>query len=87
MMKLRNILLSGVAVVSFSGCASDCTEEELQEKLLKITSKVQELATSGDVAKLMDFSNKANEISQAMKGSKDDLQAACQAADELLVEL
>ncbi|MCB1582723.1 MAG: hypothetical protein R3E90_16025 [Marinicella sp.] len=86
-MKLRNMLLAGVAVVGLVGCGSDCTEQELQDKLMEITTKVQELAASGDMGKLMEFSKKANEIGQAMKGSKDELQAACQAADELLSEL
>jgi outer membrane murein-binding lipoprotein Lpp len=86
-MKLRNWVLAAVAVVGFSGCSSTCTEDELQQKLLDITAKVQEMATSGEMAKLMEFSKKANEIGQAMKGSQDDLQAACKAADELLSEL
>lgn len=86
-MKLRNLVLAAVAVVGFSGCSSTCTEDELQQKLMEVTTKVQELATSGDMGKLMEFSKKANEIGQAMQGSQDDLQAACEAADELLSEL
>lgn len=86
-MKLRNLALAAVAVVGFSGCSSTCTEDELQKKLMEITAKVQELATSGDMGKLMEFSKKANDISQGMKGGEDDLQAACEAADELLSEL
>lgn len=86
-MKIKNIILASVAAVALAGCGSACTEEELQEKLMDITAKVQELATSGDMAKLMEFSQKANKISQGMKGSQDDMQAACEAADELLSEL
>ncbi len=86
-MKFKNIILVGVAVFGFSGCASNCTEEELQEKLMQITAKVQEIATTGDMGKLMELSKKANDISQGLKGSDDDLQAACTAADQLLDEL
>ena len=85
-MKYKQIILAVIAVLGLSGCSSTCTEEELQQKLMDITAKVQEMATSGDMGKLMEFSKKANEISQGMKGDSDDLQAACQAADDLLSE-
>ncbi|TDR22800.1 hypothetical protein [Marinicella litoralis] len=86
---LRNIklmLLAMIAVLGLSGCGSECTEEDLKAKLLELSEKVQGLAASGDMTKLIEFSQKANQISQSMQGG-DDIQAACEAADDLLDEL
>lgn len=80
------ILLILVAVVVLTGCGSQCTEDDLKEKIQEVTVKVQALATSGDMGKLMEFSKRANEISKTMQGG-DDIQAACDAADELLNQL
>ena len=83
---IRSLMLPTVAVLSLSACGSECTEEELGEKLQEISTKVQNLAASGDMAKLMEFSQKASKISNLSQGDSD-LQAACQAADDLLDEL
>ena len=79
----------GIAVLtifSLSGCSSTCTEEDLQAKSMELAAKVQELATSGDMGKLMEFSQKSMKISKAASEG-GDIQAACEAADELLASL
>ena len=69
-----------------SGCASECTEEDLKQKGLELTQKLQEAATSGDMSKIMSMTQKMQKL-KAMSNDKDDLQAACNAMDELLDEL
>ena len=86
-MKFKGMVCATVAMVALSGCSSTCTEDEMQAKLLEITEKVQDIAATGDMGRLMELSKKANDIGMRMKGSEDDLQAACEAADELLSEL
>ncbi len=86
MKSVKHMLLSTVLVLGLSGCGSECTEDDLKNKLQQVAVKVQALATSGDVTKLMEFSQKASRISQSTQGDSD-LQAACQAADDLLDEL
>ena len=85
--KVQTTLVSVVTILALSGCGSECTEESLKEKLQDISVKVQDLAASGDVSKLMELSMKASKISQTMQGGGENLQAACDAADELLDEL
>ena len=80
---LKLTLAAMTAVLTLSGCGSECNEEVLKE----ITVKVQDLAATGDLSKLMEFSQKAGKISQSMQGGGDNLQAACDAADDLLDEL
>lgn len=82
----KYLLIPVFAVVSLSGCGSECTEDDLKDKLQELSVKVQGLAASGDVTKLMEFSQKANQISKSMQGD-NDIQAACEAADDLLDEL
>jgi len=84
--KIKLLLISGVAVIALSGCGSACTEDDLKDKLQELSVKVQGLAASGDVSKLMEFSKKASEISKSMQDG-NDIQAACEAADDLLDEL
>ncbi len=84
--KTKVFLVAVFAVCGLSACGSDCTEDDLKDKLQELSVKVQDLAASGDMAKLMEFSQKANQISQSMT-SGDDIQAACDAADDLLSEL
>lgn len=86
MKKIKFILVSSVAILGLSGCGSECTEEDLKDKLQEISAKVQEMAASGDMAKLMEFSQKASKISQPKQGD-NNIQAACDAADDLLDEL
>lgn len=86
MKKIKVGLLSMVAVFGLSGCGSDCTEEELKEKLQELTVEIQGLAADGDMSKLMEFSQKAQKISQTTQ-DEDNIQAACEAVDELLDEL
>jgi outer membrane murein-binding lipoprotein Lpp len=84
---LKLTLAAMTAVLTLSGCGSECNEEVLKEKMQEITVKVQDLAATGDLSKLMEFSQKAGRISQSMQGGGDNLQAACDAADDLLDEL
>lgn len=84
-MKQKNIFVL-VCCLGLGACGEPCTEASLQEKSVEITEKIQKLATEGDVSKLMSLTQKAQKISQSMSGS-DDLEKACEAADELLDEL
>lgn len=83
---LNIALTSALLAFGLSGCGSDCSEESLKEKSEEISKKVEALAAAGDMQKMMEFAGKAMQISSAMQDS-DDLQAACDAADELLDEL
>ncbi|WP_154222215.1 hypothetical protein [Marinicella rhabdoformis] len=75
-----------LAATTISACSSTCTEEDLQAKAMELAEKVQKIAASGDMNKLMAFSQKSMKISKAAEAG-DDIQAACEAADELLSEL
>ena len=82
----KSIGIAALAIFSLSGCSSTCTEEDLRAKSMELAEKVQHLATSGDMGKLMSFSQKSMKISKAASEG-GDIQAACEAADELLAEL
>lgn len=79
-------MVSVVAVLGMSGCGSECTEQELQEKMQEMTVKIKDLAASGDMSKMLEFSTKAQKISASMQG-EDNIQAACEAVDDLMAEL
>lgn len=83
---MKKIIITALAAITLSGCSSTCTEEDLQAKVMELSEKVQKMATSGDMNKLMELSQKSMKISQAAQKG-DDLQAVCEAADELLAEL
>ena len=84
-MKIK-ILMLVASMTTLSACSSTCTEEDLQAKAMELAEKVQQLAASGDMNKLMAFSQKSMKISKAVEAG-EDIQAACEAADELLAEL
>ncbi len=80
-------ILGLVVACSFLGaCSEPCSEEVLKEKMEEITVKIQELAASGDMGKLMEFSQKAQKIGQKMQGG-EHMEEACEAVDALLAEL
>lgn len=84
-MNKKNIIaISGL--LALGACSQPCTEEVLQEKSVEIAEKIQKMATSGDMGKLMELTQKAQKISQSM-GDGDNIEQACEAADELLAEL
>lgn len=83
---LKIALISGLFTLGLSGCGSDCSEEGLKQKADEISKKIEALAVKGDMQKMMEFAGKAMQISSAMQNA-DNLQEACDAADELLDEL
>jgi len=87
---MKKVLLIGLlagSLVSLSGCDAPCTEEVLKDKLEEVSEKMQEIAQSGDMGKLMSiaaFSQKLNKLKDA---DRDNLEPACEAVDELLAEI
>lgn len=83
----KKILGLALACSLLGACSEPCSEEVLKEKMEEITVKMQELAASGDMGKLMEFTQKAQRIGQSMQGNGDHMEAACEAADAILDEL
>lgn len=82
-MKLMVVALSAVMLAA---CGSSCNEDVLKKKMTEITEKMQKATLSGDMSKIMSLSKKFQSIS-AKAAQSGDMQAACDAADEILEEL
>ncbi|GEM_PF-2923093 len=85
--QFRLFVVAFVALAFLSACSSSCTEDDLKAKTEEIQQKMQNLATSGDINKMMQVAGKIREIASAAQGQDGDLQAACEMADEILDEL
>ena len=79
------LICFGMATLGLSGCSSECTEADLKAKLEALSGEIEHLAKSGDMKALQKFSQKAAAIYQSTQ-NKDDMQAACEAVDDLLGE-
>ncbi len=86
---MRSALFGMVALISgaLSGCASSCDEDDLQVKMTEIEQRVQDMVSSGNLSKMMQVSGKIQKIVAAAPDGEQDLQAACDMADEILNEL
>ena len=83
----RTVSLIG-AVLLLGGCGSSCDEESLKAKQEEIKSKMMQVVASGDMNKIMGLTRKMQKIAASASASdKDNLQAACKMADEILDEL
>jgi hypothetical protein len=86
---IKKLLKTSLAITicfNLAGCSSECTEDTLTQKSLELTEKLQEAATSGDMSKIMTMTQKMQKFKN-LANDKDNLQAACDAMDELLDEL
>ena len=87
---MKRILLAAIltgSLLLLSACDAPCNEEVLKSKLEEVGEKMQEIAESGDMGKLMAvaaFSQKLNKLKDA---DQDNLEPACEAVDELLAEI
>lgn len=88
-MRIALTLASLAAVGFLAACNSEeaaCTEEQAQQKLTELTTKLQEIGTA-DPAKLAEYGPKLTEMATQMAAAPDDLQAACKAMDDMMAEL
>ena len=87
---MKKVLMAGLlagALVSLSGCDAPCTEEVLQDKLEEVAAKMQEIAESGDMGKLMSIAAYSQKLNKLKDADRDNLKPACEAVDELLAEI
>jgi len=76
------LLMSGLSACGGSSCS---TKEDVAEKAEEFSEKMQSLAASGDVKKIMALTGKISSIQKMSKNS--DPQAACDAMDELMEDM
>ncbi len=82
------VMALGVAVIlATAGCGSKCDEAALKAKHEEINSKMAKVIASGDISKIMGLTEKMKKISATAASGDNDLQAACEMADEILDEL
>jgi hypothetical protein len=86
MKSITKTVLILIASVQLIGCGEECTEETLNAKGEELTEKMQEVAASGDMKKIMGLAQKMGKFKNLVN-DPDNLQAACDAVDELLAEL
>jgi hypothetical protein len=87
-MRIAPAFLALIASGFLVACTSEetCTNELAQKKATDLAAKLGEVAAA-DPAKLADLGPKIQELSAKASAQGDDLQAACKAMDEMMVEL
>ncbi len=88
-MKIRAIITIAAAVGFLAACddKEECTQEIITAKSTELITKIQGMATS-DPAKVAELAPKIQEIAtKAEAAGADDLQASCDALDEIMAEL
>jgi hypothetical protein len=87
-MRIAPAFLALIATGFLVACNSEetCTNELAQKKSTDLAAKLTEVATA-DPAKLAELGPKIQELSAKASAQGDDLQAACKAMDEMMVEL
>jgi len=86
--KLGQMALVAGSLLLLGGCGSKCDEEALKAKQEEIKQKMMQVVASGDMNKIMGLTQKMQKIAASASASdKDNLQAACEMADEILDEL
>lgn len=87
-MRITSTVLALAAAGFLAACTSEevCTTELAQKKATDLLTKMQEVATT-DAAKLARLAPKVQELAAKASAQGDDLQAACKAMDEMMVEL
>lgn len=87
-MRITSTVLALAAAGFLAACNSEevCTTELAQKKATDLLTKMQEVATT-DAAKLARLAPKVQELAAKASAQGDDLQAACKAMDEMMVEL
>jgi hypothetical protein len=87
-MRIAPTVLAFAAAGVLSACNSEdtCTNEMAQQKAADLAAKMQEVAAA-DPARLAELAPRVQELAAQASASGDDLQAACEAMDEMLAEL
>jgi hypothetical protein len=87
-MRITSAILALAAASFLAACNSEevCTTELAQKKATDLMTKMQEVAAT-DAAKLAVLAPKVQELAATASAQGDDLQAACKAMDEMMVEL
>jgi len=80
-----SLLIAAIITLSACGGSSCSTAEDVKAKGEELAEKFQELATSGDMSKVMALAGKMKNLQNI--GNNSDPQAACDAMDELMDEL
>ncbi|KAA3638499.1 MAG: hypothetical protein DWP95_12550 [Proteobacteria bacterium] len=70
-----------------SGCDAPCTEQVIKDKLEEVSEKIQKIAASGDMSKLMAIGTFSQKLNNLQDADRDNLEPVCEAVDELLAEL
>ena len=85
MKKTIRTLISLLVITLLSACAGEpCTEELIKKKTQELTEKMSKLAMT-DPSKLTTLTTKMMTIGQQVSG--DDLDAQCEAMDEIIDEI
>ncbi len=88
-MRSISLTLALTALIALSACKEDkpaCTEDLAKIKLGELTTKMQEVATK-DPTKLAALAPKLQEIQGKLTAAGNEPQAACDALDEIMIEL
>jgi hypothetical protein len=87
---MRNLALTAAALALTALAACDdeptCTQETLTAKTTELTTALTTLATT-DATRAAEFTTRMTEIAAEAAGASDDIQAACDAVDQMLAEL
>ncbi len=87
---MKKILLASLmtgSLLLLSGCGAPCNEQVLKDKMQIVTEKMQKIAESGDISKLMSLGKYSKELSGMQGANKDNLEPVCKAVDKLIAEL
>jgi len=87
---MNRIVLAAIltgSLLLLSACDAPCNEQVLESKLEEVGEKMQEIAESGDMGKLMKVAAFSQKLSKLQGADKNNLQPACDAVDELLAEI
>jgi hypothetical protein len=83
-------LIAALATVGLLAACDDkpvCTKADVEKKATDLMTKIQEVGTA-DPAKMAELLPKIQEIStKAAAAGEEDLQASCDAIDEIMAEL
>lgn len=82
--KICIIVAAGLSLTACGG-SSCSTKEDLEAKGLELAEKMQELAASGDMSKIMSMAGKMQKF-KSLTGD-EDIAEACELIDELMDEL
>jgi hypothetical protein len=87
-MRFAPAFLALAATGFLAACNSEeaCTEELVKTKSAELTAKMTEVATTKP-EKMAELAPKMQEIAEKAAAGGEDMQAACKAIDEMMVEL